>query len=160
MAATWYSPLPTALLRATDTRPTPAATHRQQVWKSPSAGVLAPRLNQDGDSGAKHKGLTDTNSLHEGRPGPIGFTGPLVGSSSQKMTLPESVLARTRAAVPSLMTHCRPTARKQGRLTMFGTLVTEAFLMSAGKGGGLLTMLCLPGIWGFTPGAPICCPPA
>ena len=31
--------------------------------------------------------------------------------------------------------------------------------MSAGKGGKLVTTFCLLGNWGFTPGAPIGCPP-
>lgn len=42
---------------------------------------------------------------------------------------------------------------------MFGTLVTGVLLMSAGKGDRLLAMPGLFGNWGFTPAAPICCPP-
>lgn len=45
------------------------------------------------------------------------------------------------------------------QLTMLGTLVTGVLLMSAGKAGKLLAMPGLFGNWGFTPVAPICCPP-
>ena len=60
--------------------------------------------------------------------------------------------------MPKQPTKPRSTENKR-QLTIFGTVVTEVFLISVGKAGKLLTMLCLLANWGFTPVAPICCPP-
>lgn len=105
--------------------------------------------------------------------------GPPLPVHHRKYKLPDSVLLMRKGgyflishdAVSAADLHCQHettlskvppgdhSPQGHGQLTMFGTLATEVFLMSAGKGGKLLTMLCLLGNCGFTPGAPICCPP-